>query len=1232
MSKSGSIMAILITAMMLTVLLPFDVAGANYGMDTSASKASASFDGAFVNKNLGFAEIASSKGDVNGDGYADLLISGYQLNNGSANWAGKAYLIFGHKTGWAMGTPIAEADVTFTGEAAGHEAGFSASIAGDVNGDGYDDILISALSGGVGSRGRTYLVFGQASGWLPVYYLYNATASFDGESLSDQAGYAVGGVGDVNGDGYDDFYIGTVERDIPMTNCGRVYLILGKPTGWTKATSLATADASFYGPKNSQAGGFQVGAGDINGDGLDDLAIGAQQYNQSTGIVYLIFGKKTGWANNVNLSTSADASIVGERLASWFGYGVSLDGDLNGDGFDDVVIGAGYDDEAFTNAGQVYVVFGKAAGWKKYFNASGADATFLGEAAQDLAGYGFTAGGDVNGDGIDDMFIGAQQNSESGVNAGQAYVILGKKTGWTKDTSLTLSDASFLGEGNANYFGIPSLITGDLNGDGFDDLSASGSGAMVGGIKAGKEYVIFFDTNKPPTPITSVKAYAKSDYTYETAYAMPGDTIYLELKGTDGNASRKDVAVVKLKSQSAPVGYTIRLYETALNSGVYRSSYVIKQMTDKDSNWVKGLPGDTITAQSFTDPAKMADVAVAGPMELMPKADDLTALEDALYNVHYYATNVTTMDGIFETDATWLEMNGTTQNLSGTPDNSLVGSYWVRLNVTDGFGRTDEHNFTVVVANTPPVIETVDNGTATEDVPYAVDYNSTDDGQGTVTWSMETDADAWLVLNGTTGNLTGTPINVDVGSYYVNITVDDGNGGTDFSNFTLAVANVNDGPGITTNDVGTATEDVLYSVDYNATDVDAGDVLTWSLKTSAGAWLKMNATSGVLSGTPANDDVGSYYVNVTVKDQGLLSDFHNFTLPVANVNDPPVWKNVPPAEVKVNSLQVYTFDVNATDIDKGDKLVYGVVITPTTTKVTINATTGVISIGPLDKGIYSVNLSCTDSVARINSIFKLNVTHKNSAPTAVLVGPVSGTTVATAKPTLTWTTADKDADKVTVDVYFSNTEANVNNKAAAAKVLSASAAKTYTPTAYLTPGTKYYWTVIPFDGNDTGACLNGTFNFTVSASAKVNHAPTISPPAKVPDATTGKDYKLTVTGTDQDTGTTFTYTLTGAPAGMSISNAGLITWKPTKDQAKTGTFTFSVVVSDGEFSANTPVTVKVKKAADTGLGAMMVPILLILIIVIIIIVLLAVSMRKKPTDKDEDEEDEEEEKVAGEEE
>jgi hypothetical protein len=241
--------------------------------------------------------------------------------------------------------------------------------------------------------------------------------------------------------------------------------------------------------------------------------------------------------------------------------------------------------------------------------------------------------------------------------------------------------------------------------------------------------------------------------------------------------------------------------------------------------------------------------------------------------------------------------------------------------------------------------------------------------------------------------------------------------------------------------------------------------------------------------------------------------------------------------------------------------------------------------------------------------------------------------VTTAKPVLTWSTADKDADKVTVDVYFSDTEASVTAKAASAKVLSASSAKSYALTTYLTPGKTYYWTVAPFDGNDTGTCLNGTFTFTVSATAHVNHPPIISLPAKVPDATVGKEYKLSVVAADQDAGTTLTFSLgTGAPVGMSISNNGQITWTPTKSQ--TGTFTFSVIVNDGEYSANTPVTLKVNKASEANLGSMMLPILLILILLILAIVLLAMSMRKTPVDEGEEEEGEEEgeEKVGGEEE
>jgi hypothetical protein len=1236
MSKSGQLVAILTTVMMLTILLPISFMGAaaNYPKPTVVNIVDASFVGNQANGQAGYGEFVSSKGDVNGDGYGDLLVSGSRLTNGSATTAGKVFLFFGKATGWAKDLSIYTANVVFTGENANDRMGDSCAIVKDLNGDGLDDIVLGsgmALSG----KGTAYIIFGKTSGWVPVYYVANATATIVGDLSQDRVGSFVAGAGDINGDGFNDLMVGSPNKQGAVSNEGKVSIFFGKAAGWVKGALLSTAGASFWGATNSNLGGYMMGPGDINGDHFDDLVMAGPSYNLNAGKVYIVFGAATGWATNVNLETSADASIVGYTQAAWMGWGLTIAGDLNGDGFHDIVINAESDDAVATDSGQVYIFFGAATGWAKNVNVSKADASFRGTTALENVGW-MSDAGDINGDGMDDLFIGASGDDIGGSNTGSAYVILGKKTGWAVNTSLipANADAVFVGEAASNYFGMPTVVTDDLNGDGLSDLFSASMTNSQGGNQAGKSYVIFYDTNKFPTVVTSVKAYASPDYHNETGFAMQGDKIYVELTGTDANASHKDVAVVKLSSTSSLVGYTMNLYETAIHSGVYRGVFTIKDRTHKDYLWLKGLMGDTVTVKSFTHPNIKAEILMAGPLQIMPLTDDTTAVEDQLYNAHYYVTNATSMSGSMHTNAAWLEMNGSTGNLSGTPDNSEVGSFWVDLKVIDGFGRSDEHNFTIVVANTPPVIETTDVLTVDEDEYYGVDYNSTDDGQGNVTWHLATDA-SWLKINETTGLLNGTPVNSNVGQWYVNVSVQDGNGGSDHTNFTLTVVNFNDHPNITTTDVPTATENVKYQIDYQVIDVDAGDTFTWALKTNA-AWLHINAATGRLNGTPVNADVGSYYVNVSVSDQGGLSDYHNFTLVVLNVNDKPVWKDVPAAEVKINSLQVYTFDVNATDIDKMDKLFYGVIVTPSVNTVSMNLTQGYLSIGPVDAGLYNVNLSVTDGTVKIYYNFVLNVSHKNSPPTAVLFGPAAGATITTAKPILSWSTADKDLDPVKVDVYFSDTEATVTNKVASAKVLSASSLNTYAFTTYQTPGKKYFWTVIPTDGTDTGTCLNGTFSFTVSATAKVNHAPTIAPPTKVPGATTGKNYKLTVAGADQDAGTTLTYTVTGAPAGMAISNAGQITWKPTKSQ--TGTFSFNVVVSDGEFTASTQVTVKVKKAQEATMASYIVPILLILVLVIVAVLLLAMSMRKKPAEESDDEEvdekadDEEEDAVKDEEE
>ena len=187
-----------------------------------------------------------------------------------------------------------------------------------------------------------------------------------------------------------------------------------------------------------------------------------------------------------------------------------------------------------------------------------------------------------------------------------------------------------------------------------------------------------------------------------------------------------------------------------------------------------------------------------------------------------------------------------------------------------------------------------------------------DDVDNVHEWSLSTDA-SWLKIDDSTGVLSGVPTNADVGSYWVNIKVNDYHQGTDSHNFTLTVLNTNDLPKIITTDIETAVEDDLYRVQYNASDIDpTGDIITWSLFTNAD-WLNMGSSSGILSGTPDNRDVGDYWVDLIVDDgKGGIAG-HNFTLTVTNVNDDPVITTTDVTTATAGEL--YLVDYNATDID-----------------------------------------------------------------------------------------------------------------------------------------------------------------------------------------------------------------------------------------------------------------------------------------------------------------------------
>ncbi|MCK5560226.1 MAG: PQQ-binding-like beta-propeller repeat protein [Thermoplasmata archaeon] len=268
-----------------------------------------------------------------------------------------------------------------------------------------------------------------------------------------------------------------------------------------------------------------------------------------------------------------------------------------------------------------------------------------------------------------------------------------------------------------------------------------------------------------------------------------------------------------------------------------------------------------------------------------------------------------------------------------------------------------------IVYNTPPYISTPDNTSAYEDDYYEETYQYEDIDRENIgqlgTWNFSTDAD-WLLFNLTSGVLSGTPLDDDVKKCWVNISIND-TMAIDFTNFTISVFNVNDGPIINTSNVEITYEDKLYSIDYNASDVDSDiNNQIWSLDTNATSWLNLDANTGLLNGVPTNDEVGEYWVNVSVVDGDGGLGYTYFTLIVINVNDPPMITTEYTMEAPVNEL--YSVDYNATDIDSPLSLQAWSLTTNASSWLAIDSITGVLSGTPTanDVGDYNVNVTVDD--------------------------------------------------------------------------------------------------------------------------------------------------------------------------------------------------------------------------------------------------------------------------------
>jgi hypothetical protein len=383
-----------------------------------------------------FGISVASAGDVNGDGYSDVIVGAY----GFQNFMGKAYLYLGSATGLSS-----DPSWTAVPDQPNVSFGFSVASAGDVNADGYDDVVVGAYnySHGQVDEGRAFLYLGSATG---------PSASPDWTAEPDfafsQFGISVGSAGDVNGDGYDDVVVGADQLS-------RAYLYVGSSTGLG-----STAAWTATGQPGSSFGHSVASAGDVNGDGYGDVVVGAQYYDDgqdTEGGAFAYLGSPSGLASTP--AWSAESNQAG----ALFGASVASAGDVNADGYADVLVGAPAFDDGQPDRGRAALYLGSAAGLT---SAAG----WTGEGDRPAAGFGWSvaSAGDMNGDGYDDAIISASTFTRGSLgNEGAVFSFVGTPAGLGTSPSFRFES----GQENARA-GSSVASAGDANGDGLSDSVA----------------------------------------------------------------------------------------------------------------------------------------------------------------------------------------------------------------------------------------------------------------------------------------------------------------------------------------------------------------------------------------------------------------------------------------------------------------------------------------------------------------------------------------------------------------------------------------------------------------------------------------------------------------------------------------------------------------------------------------------------------------------------------------
>ncbi|MFB6138839.1 MAG: integrin alpha, partial [Halosimplex sp.] len=484
-----------------------------YDGSINLSTADVTYAGAAANDTAG--RSVATAGDVNGDNVTDLIIGAPRNDTGGRN-SGAAYIVYGPADPGTVDLSVA--DVTLRGVENNDLAGWSVSTAGDVNDDGYADVVVGApySDSAAPNGGAAYVVYGNES--MPATMnLSEADAVLTGTERNQLAGYAVS---NVNGSGdQSGVVVGAPYTDEGGENAGAAYVVSGlslveSPT----PSNLTNADTAYLGERNGSLAGWSVStAGDVDDDGSEDVVIGAPRYNVTaaesptgeamnlTGAAYVADTAEFGTVSLAN----ASLTLFGEGEGDGAGWSVSDAGDVNNDSVADVVVGAPYNDSYDrTDAGAAYVVYGGEA-VDGETSLGDADLRVTGEGALDRAGWAVSdaGSGDVTCDAVGDVLVGAPFNdTAAGENAGAAYLVAGGDA-LAGERNLSDAQAKFVGANASDRAGLAVSSAGDVDDDGFEDVAIGAPyNDSANRTDAGAAYVQFSSCAVAPAPTPTPSA------------------------------------------------------------------------------------------------------------------------------------------------------------------------------------------------------------------------------------------------------------------------------------------------------------------------------------------------------------------------------------------------------------------------------------------------------------------------------------------------------------------------------------------------------------------------------------------------------------------------------------------------------------------------------------------------------------------------------------------------------